>query len=328
MLRCLLLPHSSPPLIKMEHVFYSACPFFVLDSFEAIDAFVLPLLSKIKFFCFNSTLCTMPFAANNAFELVLLVAWTCLCTAPENQKHPIYDKVFPSQAALEQLLSSSLGFAPGLFEAMQAGTPPDLSFFKSLPTVRDFKKHWAVYVVVLEKQGCRGKIYVGSGTEASNGVAVRLANYHNGTLVPRHVAKALSNGYTIVHQGLLCWRPIPINAPVVRMLFVLLEATFTFFFWALLAKTENGYGMIAICPWARHSLEYDGLCSHSPLWEPPVGDHSLTPEELEELAAKMKDRLLESVHRCREKAKKPILKCIMPMQTSLRRHGTRRTPKQ
>lgn len=70
---------------------------------------------------------------------------------------------------MEQLLSStSLASAPGLFEVLQASTPPTVSYFKSLPT--DCKKLWAVYLLVLEKLSCRPKIYIGSGTDAKSGI--------------------------------------------------------------------------------------------------------------------------------------------------------------
>lgn len=40
--------------------------------------------------------------------------------------------------------------------------------------------------------------------------------------------------------------------------------------------------MRSICRWAPESLPFDGLCSHSPLVELPVGgETTLTAEELE-----------------------------------------------
>jgi hypothetical protein len=46
-------------------------------------------------------------------------------------------------------------------------------------------------------------------------------------------------------------------------------------------------------PWGRDNLEYDGLCSHSPLIERPRGDHNLSAEELESQATEWARRKME-----------------------------------
>ena len=85
--------------------------------------------------------------------------------------------------------------------------------------------------------------------------------------------------------------------PALRVLFTALEAVFTFSFWTMVGKTEYGYGMGSICRWARDSLPFDGLCSHSPLIEFPAGsDTFLTAEELEAKA-------LDYVRRHKERGK-------------------------
>jgi hypothetical protein len=176
----------------------------------------------------------MVFAAATVLQLVLQLLWACLRSTPVRKKHPLYDTVVPTQVIAEQLFSSlSLVFAPGLDRVIQASTPPTLSWFKSLPT--DRTKRWAVYVSVLESQAAplRPKIYIGSGTDAHSGVSARLAMYDNEVQLPRHVAKALNDGYSITHKGILCWIPIPspANVPLHRVFIMLLEATFTFVFW-------------------------------------------------------------------------------------------------
>jgi hypothetical protein len=47
--------------------------------------------------------------------------------------------------------------------------------------------------------------------------------------MPMHVEKALNEGYTIVHKGLLCWSSIPTAAlqPRIRLLFVALDTAFS-----------------------------------------------------------------------------------------------------
>jgi hypothetical protein len=148
----------------------------------------------------------MAFDAATLPQLLLLLMWTCFSTCSDNAKHPIFLKVISGQDILEELLSSvSLTCAPGLFEILQSSTPPTISFFKALPS--EFTKRWGIYLLTLEKSGCRPKIYIGSGTRRQ-GVRERLNQYaHRGKYTPRYVAKALDDGYVITHKGLLCWLP-------------------------------------------------------------------------------------------------------------------------
>jgi hypothetical protein len=206
-------------------------------------------------------------------------------------KHSIFVKILSSEDFIEQLLSStSLVFAPGLFEILQSSTPPTIAFFKSLPT--NHTKQWAVYLLVLEKQSCRTKIYIGSGTSASSGVSLRFGQYEKQQLLPKYVEIDLKEGYSIVHKGLLCTTPIPSAAevPITRLVFVALEAVFTFVFWALKCKTTFGFGFVDICPWDRDTLEYDSLCSHNPLSKSPSGDFSLSAEQLGAQAAEFAEK--------------------------------------
>ena len=124
--------------------------------------------------------------------------------------------------------------------------------------------------------------------------------------MPKYVEKALKDGYTIVHKGILCWTPIPSAAlvPILRTLIVTLEATFAFVFWAMLCKTDYGFGMVQLCPWACESFEYDGLCTHSSLFEAPAGDHSLSASELEAQAVEMMQRRADYMREYRERTKR------------------------
>jgi hypothetical protein len=88
--------------------------------------------------------------APSLLELVLVLTMTS-----QKRTHPITWKVLSSQEIVEGLLSSaSLVFAPGLLEVLKASTPPTLSFFKTLPANSRSTKQWAVYLIVLEKEGC------------------------------------------------------------------------------------------------------------------------------------------------------------------------------
>lgn len=228
----------------------------------------------------------MPHSAGTLFELILSLTWAVLSMTPTRGKHPLFDRILSSPDDLNVLLAStSPSFAPGLFDVLQASNSPTLAFFKSLPT--DWKMMWAVYLLVLEKPGSRPRIYIGSGTEARYSVSVRLSQYNTGQIIPRYVKAALDDGYTITSKGTICSAPIPAAAlvPTTRLLFMALEAAFTFIFWAVRCNTECGHGMVDMCLWARESLTYDGLCSHSPLMESPAGDFSLSAEELEAVAA-------------------------------------------
>ena len=222
--------------------------------------------------------------------LVLVMAWACLSCTPANQKNALLAVLFASQSVFNEVASLvSIEFTPGLWEILQSGTPPTLRQFKTFrggPKRTD--RLWAVYLRVLEKSLHRPKIYIGSGTEAKTGVHSRLKNYerHDNT-VSELVDKALKEGYQITHIGLICWIPIPsvVLQPKIRMLFVILEAAFSYVFWAMRpGKKENDYGMGWMCPWDR-SLEYDGCCTHCSLYEMVSGDFQLSDEQLEAAAA-------------------------------------------
>lgn len=218
-------------------------------------------------------------SCSTLLQLVSILVWTCLNTTPESQANRVFATILSSQVIIDDLLSStSLVFAPGLFDVLQVSTPPAVSYFKTFPS-ESFKR-WAIYLLVLEKLNCRPRIYIGSGTDARSGVSARFSQYDKGKNLPRFIAQALNEDYTIQYKGLLCWTSLPSAgmAPIVRLLFVAVEATFS---WAMNCKTEYGYGMTDMCPWPRDKLEYDGCGSHHPLSESPAGDTGLSAEELE-----------------------------------------------
>jgi hypothetical protein len=195
----------------------------------------------------------------------------------EDQEGSLY-KVPLLQTVLETFFSSaSVAFAPGLYEVLQSSTPLALSFFKSLPTECSDPRRWGVYVLVLEKQGSRPKIYIGSGTSARYGVRIRFQQYSrmSSLVISDCLQTAVKNGYIVSHKGLLCWTaslPSAADVPTTRVFFVALDAAFCFLFWAIIGQTEWGYGMTSVCPWDHLSLEWDGLCTHNPLGETPMGD--------------------------------------------------------
>ncbi|GKT42172.1 uncharacterized protein ColSpa_02353 [Colletotrichum spaethianum] len=226
------------------------------------------------------------YSAGTLFKLVLLVTWTCLEDTPFSMKNTLFARFFSSLDVLESTaLLASLSFAPGLFSVLQAATPPAIQFFQSLPVGP--KNCWGIYALVLEKPGSRPGLYIGSGTSTgtptAGGVALRFKQYDDGFLIPKWIKVALKDGYTITHKGLLCWIPRPgaSDVPVFRLLFIALEATFTYIFWALKAR-HGGYG----------DFGYDGLCSHAALNEGVPGQFDLSPEELETLAKEREEKRL------------------------------------
>jgi hypothetical protein len=142
----------------------------------------------------------MEFMAETILQFMLVVTWTCLNTTPVNQKHVYFTKFLTSQESLEDIASKvSLVFAPGLLDLLRAATPPTIQYFKTLPS--DPGKSWAVYLLVLEKHGCRSKIYIGSSTNTVSGVRHRFGQYRRLETLPHYVKKAVDEGYTIVHKG-------------------------------------------------------------------------------------------------------------------------------
>lgn len=236
----------------------------------------------------------MAFDVTTICQLALLLLWTCITTGYQRSHHPIFKTVLSSKLIIESLVvSASVVFAPGLLEVMQLSVPPTIAYFKTLPTKA--KKGWAVYLLVLEKPGCRPRIYIGSGTHAQQGYSRRLGHYDSYTQLPVYVALSLKEGYTIVHKGILCWCPMPAPAdvPKVRVLFVGLETVWTFALWGIKCTTEWGYGLSHICPWDRSLLEYDGTCSHNPMSELPASDCDLTAEELDAIEKERAEKQVE-----------------------------------
>jgi hypothetical protein len=62
---------------------------------------------------------------------------------------------------------------------------------------------------------------------------------------------------------IIFWKARHHSSHLHRLMFVALEATFTYIFWAMRTISKD-YGMAHICLWDRNTLEDDGLCSHSP----------------------------------------------------------------
>lgn len=135
-----------------------------------------------------------------------------------------------------------MDFAPRLLDILQSSPLPALSFFKSLPI--KCSKIWAIYLLVLEKANYTPRLYTGSGTHTKRGARERLRQYDTGTKLPISSIRGLSISSV---QGICALRRFQLLADVhrLRLLFVLLETTFTSVFWTVKVKTEFGLGMHA-----------------------------------------------------------------------------------
>lgn len=157
-----------------------------------------------------ATIHTMAFPATDMLEVLVLITWACLLQPVH--KNGLFKQFFFDQAVLFEICSAvSLSFRPGLFEAIQAARPPDVSFFRNLPS--DSRRRWAVYALVLEKSGAVPLIYIGSGTDMTRGVPARWTVHDrpdaNRQELPENARRALSEGYKIVYKGSWCGvRPI------------------------------------------------------------------------------------------------------------------------
>ena len=183
-------------------------------------------------------------------SILCTLVWICLSITPEWGVHPQYATVFTTRLIFVSLFSAiSFKFAPGLLEALISTTPPGLDFFKNLPTTT--QKVWAIYALLLEKHDEKPLIYIGSGTSAEYGVQARLGQYHRGEKLARLVRAALADGYSITHIGLLCIAPRPpsIFVGCMRLMFLALEATLTFFFKANCRPRKGDPDVTQLCPW-------------------------------------------------------------------------------
>lgn len=204
-----------------------------------------------------------------------------------------------------QAAMSRITFAPGVMEALQSSTPPTIALFKRLPVrSKGSQVLWAVYVIVLEKRNHRSKIYVGCGTDFRHGVKVRLQHYKpNSNKLPKLVKKAMGDGWSITHKGLLYWTdlPRPKKRFSSRSLFLILECVFALAFWAMASRTKT-YCMPNLLSWDIESLDYDGCCTHTSLHEMIPGEEDgLSPEQVACKQEAAESRRKEQDKRARDK---------------------------
>ena len=91
------------------------------------------------------------------------------------------------------------GFVPQL--ATNA-MPFSVECFKTFPRM-DLDGVWGVYVIAMEKANTIPKVYVGSGTDATRGLRIRMRHYDRKHCIPFNVKLAFCDGYAISQAGKL-----------------------------------------------------------------------------------------------------------------------------
>jgi hypothetical protein len=86
---------------------------------------------------------------------------------PSWYMNPTFKILFQARADYDSVAGASpLTMAPGLDDALAAASPPNMAFFRSLPGDTE-GLYWGIYALVMEKEGCRPCLYIGSaGTKA------------------------------------------------------------------------------------------------------------------------------------------------------------------
>lgn len=224
--------------------------------------------------------------------LIISLAWICVGT--KSFINPTFRVALPSLNVLEDIFGL-LGpsFAPGLFELLNAAAPATISWFRSLPPVPVSRQIWGVYAFVMEKQGDRPRLYVGSRTAETAGVRSRMLQHLDGiSQVPARVARAKTEGFVLTHIGLLAWcdTPAAANIPRARAVILAMEAALTSVLGAIIPSSAGFSLPVDFCPWSRDQLLWVGLCTHNYLLETLHGDLNLSAAQLEEMAAVRRER--------------------------------------
>jgi hypothetical protein len=134
-------------------------------------------------------------------DYIQRMLWSALTTTTPKQRHICYASLYGTEAQLTDALAiSGLTLAPNVFAALTAPCVPPLDIFKGLPLPPS--ETWGVYLAVLEKDGDKPMLYVGSETARVGGVATRVRQYTSTPLTrsdtrPARLRNALFDGYSI-----------------------------------------------------------------------------------------------------------------------------------
>lgn len=272
---------------------------------------------------------------SDVLTLVLSLLWQVLVAFPDYRKNLLFTMHYTSLAILTTLASKFLPeFAPGLLDVLRSPSAPDIDFFRNLPQLskEDAGRAYGVYALVLEKVGFLPGVYVGSAANSSGGVHSRWGTYRrlDRSTMPFYVQDYLEDGFEITHMGLLCWHVFPTSGdrPMARLLMVALEALFTYCFWAYNSTNSR---FQHLCCWPTESLPWVGLCSHSALIDPVVGNFNLTPRQAEEqarLRARTERARASEANRANRTKVKADPKKLEEQKAYMREYHKRLTPAQ
>lgn len=221
----------------------------------------------------TSKVAKITFDGENDISVVGKLIWKVVQWTPANRKSPPVKATLTSQPAIEELLTQfSVEFSPGVADAIRNlhHAPSTPEFFQTLPTISD-EKCWAVYCLYMTNPNHPeryGRLYVGVGSHFIDGVMARKQQYETGESLPVLVDEAMSEGYVINHFGRFCRLPIPPEDDIKKTRTVLkgLEAAFTLAFGAMNSESDD-YSLQEYRFWSMDSLDFDSLCTHTPLME-------------------------------------------------------------
>lgn len=245
----------------------------------------------------TSKVAKITFDGENDISVVGKLIWKVVQWTPANRKSPPVKATLTSQPAIEELLTQfSVEFSPGVADAIRNlhHAPSTPEFFQTLPTISD-EKCWAVYCLYMTNPNHPeryGRLYVGVGSHFIDGVMARKQQYETGESLPVLVDEAMSEGYVINHFGRFCRLPIPPEDDIKKTRTVLkgLEAAFTLAFGAMNLESVD-YSLQEYRFWSMDSLDFDSLCTHTPLMEGiHGGQKQFSKQDLDTLASEKAKR--------------------------------------
>lgn len=172
--------------------------------------------------------------AEDILTLLIFLTWEVVRT-PWDFANPLFREFFTSAETIAAIAGlSTFEFQHDLFDVLNAGSPPSLEWFKTIPDIPPTAGTpiCGIYFLILEKNGETPLLSVGSGTSASGGLRDRLQQHRDKANMPSLVAKAYDNGFHQTHFGVPVSCPLPQAeyVPYLRILFIVLEAVFTWVF--------------------------------------------------------------------------------------------------
>ncbi|KAK1838579.1 hypothetical protein CCHR01_18795 [Colletotrichum chrysophilum] len=291
------------PRLGLDWSPFLSLPLLLSIVVSVVVSVVVSAISLVKaviaFDSFAERICQTEVLWDNMFaaaHIQLSYIWCALSasTLAWNINHIFKSYFAPNIKTFEAICGQHpLKFADNMYEVLMAKRPPTLDFFRTLPKPNKSNPVWGVYTILMEKANHPAKLYVGSGTNADHGVVTRLRDYKRETLLPQLVLKALQEGYSISHAGLLCWyaMPKPGQAPIARLRVITVKATMAFVFFAG-RPCKMDVLWDDMLPWTRDGVSWQPLCTHTAFLEKPPGDLDMSEEELESYNTQRRERAL------------------------------------